>query len=246
MYKRIKAFSLAEVLITLGIIGIISAITLPTLISNYQKKSVAHRLKRMYAITKQAVMLSRIENEDVSSWDFDLAEKDIYQFSKKYFAPYFKGSHIYKGNELCEIVKKKYSIKNLANKRIWDTCSDKYAIISLIDGSYFITKEQHDTGYEWLYLDINGISGPNRIARDIFVLNMTPNWYWNKKMNSDIVFWGEGSSRKYLTESGPKEEIENSGYYGCSKNNKYGYYSGYNCGALIQLDGWKISKDYPW
>lgn len=34
-----KAFTLAEVLITLGIIGVVAAITLPTLIANYQKKS---------------------------------------------------------------------------------------------------------------------------------------------------------------------------------------------------------------
>ena len=31
------AFTLSEVLITLGIIGVVSAITIPTLISNFQK-----------------------------------------------------------------------------------------------------------------------------------------------------------------------------------------------------------------
>lgn len=34
MLHRVKGFTLAEVLITLGIIGIVSALTLPTLISN--------------------------------------------------------------------------------------------------------------------------------------------------------------------------------------------------------------------
>ena len=33
-----RAFTLAEVLITLGIIGVVAAMTIPTLISNYQKK----------------------------------------------------------------------------------------------------------------------------------------------------------------------------------------------------------------
>ena len=32
-----RAFTLAEVLITLGIIGIVAALTMPTLIGNYQK-----------------------------------------------------------------------------------------------------------------------------------------------------------------------------------------------------------------
>ncbi len=36
--KQTSAFTLAEVLITLAIIGIVAALTIPTLISNYQKK----------------------------------------------------------------------------------------------------------------------------------------------------------------------------------------------------------------
>ena len=32
-------FTLAEVLITLGIIGIVAALTIPTLVANYQNKS---------------------------------------------------------------------------------------------------------------------------------------------------------------------------------------------------------------
>lgn len=44
-----KGFTLSEVLITLGIIGIVAAITLPTLITNYQKKTTATRVKKAYA-----------------------------------------------------------------------------------------------------------------------------------------------------------------------------------------------------
>ena len=35
--KKIFGFTLAEVLITLGIIGVVAAMTLPTLIQNYKK-----------------------------------------------------------------------------------------------------------------------------------------------------------------------------------------------------------------
>lgn len=34
-----KAFTLAEVLVTLGIIGVVVALTLPAVIANYRKKS---------------------------------------------------------------------------------------------------------------------------------------------------------------------------------------------------------------
>ena len=41
-----KAFTMAEVLITLGIIGIVAAMTLPSLVGNYQKKQTAMQLKK--------------------------------------------------------------------------------------------------------------------------------------------------------------------------------------------------------
>ena len=44
--KITRAFTLAEVLITLGIIGIISAITIPTLIIKYQKMVTLNKLKK--------------------------------------------------------------------------------------------------------------------------------------------------------------------------------------------------------
>lgn len=40
-------FTLAEVLITLGIIGVVAAMTIPTLMTNYQKKSTATQLKKL-------------------------------------------------------------------------------------------------------------------------------------------------------------------------------------------------------
>lgn len=42
------AFTLAEVLITLGIVGVVAAMTIPSLISNYQKNVYATRLKKAY------------------------------------------------------------------------------------------------------------------------------------------------------------------------------------------------------
>uniref|UniRef100_UPI0040269FDB prepilin-type N-terminal cleavage/methylation domain-containing protein n=1 Tax=Candidatus Stercorousia sp. TaxID=3048886 RepID=UPI0040269FDB len=46
--KKIKAFTLAEVLVTLGIIGVVSAMTVPTLMQNYQKKSYVTQLHKVY------------------------------------------------------------------------------------------------------------------------------------------------------------------------------------------------------
>lgn len=48
-----KAFTLAEVLITLGIIGIVAAMTLPALIGKYQKNQTLTQLKKAYTEISQ-------------------------------------------------------------------------------------------------------------------------------------------------------------------------------------------------
>ncbi len=60
MNKDLKekfGFTLAEVLITLGIIGIVSAMTIPTLVKNYQTKVRDNQFKKVYATLNQAVLL---------------------------------------------------------------------------------------------------------------------------------------------------------------------------------------------
>ena len=48
MFKK-NAFTLAEVLITLAVIGVVSVLTIPNIISNYQNKVLATQLKKAYA-----------------------------------------------------------------------------------------------------------------------------------------------------------------------------------------------------
>jgi len=51
------AFTLAEVLITLGIIGVVAALTIPTLMANYQKVQEIAGLKKAYAEITEALKL---------------------------------------------------------------------------------------------------------------------------------------------------------------------------------------------
>ena len=46
-FEKNKAFTLAEVLVTLGIVGVIAAMTIPMLITNYQKRLTLTRLKKL-------------------------------------------------------------------------------------------------------------------------------------------------------------------------------------------------------
>ena len=57
-----KAFTLAEVLITLGIIGVVAAITMPMLVSTYQERELVSRLKKDYSNISQSYAHSLVEN----------------------------------------------------------------------------------------------------------------------------------------------------------------------------------------
>ncbi len=56
------AFTLAEVLITLGIIGVVAAITMPAVVTKYRKQTVENKLKKFYSVMNQAVQMSIAEH----------------------------------------------------------------------------------------------------------------------------------------------------------------------------------------
>jgi prepilin-type N-terminal cleavage/methylation domain-containing protein len=91
---RSNAFTLAEVLITLGVIGVVAALTLPTVISNYNKKVVETRLAKFYSSFNQAIKMSEADNESCKYWSYgdinnhrDLAT--IESWWNKYMNDYF-------------------------------------------------------------------------------------------------------------------------------------------------------------
>ena len=53
-----KGFTLAEVLITLGIIGVVAAMTIPNLITHNQKEETVTKLRRAISVFNQAYKLS--------------------------------------------------------------------------------------------------------------------------------------------------------------------------------------------
>ncbi len=55
-YKSRKGFTLAEVLITLGIIGIVAAITISTIVHNIQEMTLNNQFKKFYSTFKQAFL----------------------------------------------------------------------------------------------------------------------------------------------------------------------------------------------
>ena len=77
------AFTLTEVLVTLGIIGIVTALTMPALIANYKEKVLVSQVKKSYSQMQNALKLYAAKNEcseaacisDTNGTDEDITKK---------------------------------------------------------------------------------------------------------------------------------------------------------------------------
>lgn len=97
-----SGFTLAEVLITLGIIGIVAALTMPALIVHHRKSVAETRLKKFYTNINQAIILSEAENGDRKSWAYDSASEEAFEktyntYFDKYLITLDKKFEIYNG-----------------------------------------------------------------------------------------------------------------------------------------------------
>lgn len=231
--RSFKGFTLAEVLITLGIIGVVAAMTLPVITQKIDKQITVSKLKKSLSTMYEIVRLSEAANGEVWTWNFSEDEYDYAftetDFFKKYFEPYIKTVGNYGGKSVQQAA---YLCQNLDGAR--KTCATSWVILP--DGSSFGMFSNAATGeaapgggsYMWIFLDINAMKGPNMLGKDIFMAELV--------RHKRVVMWGNGLSR---------DRLINDNLYACKKGTGQDF-SGGTCGALIQADGWEIKDDYPW
>ena len=89
-----NGFTLAEVLITLGIIGIVAAMTLPGIITNVQKKVVENQLKVFNTTINNAFRLSQVEHgTNFADWikpNHSYSYTEMREWLEEYLFPYIK------------------------------------------------------------------------------------------------------------------------------------------------------------
>ena len=233
-------FTLAEVLITLGIIGIVAALVIPNIVTKYQKHVTVSHLKKAYSIVSQALVSSQAENGDMVEWGLDNAGDFMAggidnsaaayaaitnTYVNKYFIPYLNVADNcgLKCNRQKNI--KRYRLNG--QQWLWY----RHYVVYLKDGMIIAFSFDNVNGLMntiHTYVDINGDQKPNISGRDIFTFN------FNSSTNK-VNFAGSEFNRSQLLAD----------WRSCCNKNA-GDYSGDYCGALIQLDGWKIAPDYPW
>ncbi len=91
---RKSAFTLAEVLITLGIIGVVAAMTLPVLVNNYKEKELATQVKKTFSNIQNAALLAQKDLGAVGDNTFLFDVTNTHAETAKNFAKYFNGAKV--------------------------------------------------------------------------------------------------------------------------------------------------------
>lgn len=218
--------TLAEILITLGIIGIVAAMTIPMLITNYQKRSTATQLKKAYSLlvnaSRQAIADDDLIYNPPEVYDVTFGTHDKYGIFATYFAPYMSGSTI--KNSLPS-----WEAKTPAGKDAYYTNFGKGCYM-VNNGMCFIM-QNHGTNYFHITVDLNGPSGPNRVGRDVFYFGL-------HFVDTGIII--DGKVYAVTSNTSNAELIKR-----CGKEDTQ-WLGGSTCTELIMRNGWEIPQNYPW
>ena len=176
-------FTLAEVLITLGIIGIVAALTLPSLINDIQDKQFKAKWKKEYSVISNAYFKAFLDSEPPNlkqtilpdSNYFTLASKQIYTgISKNLKTTYYCVTEALEGNACVsslgvDIVSPKCSSYNGDRKNTRCMYNGGGGYADLVDGArlYF---HSYFWNYPEILVDVNGPANPNVVGRDMFII----------------------------------------------------------------------------
>lgn len=172
--KKNYAFTLAEVLVTLGIIGVVSALTVPTLMKNHQKKVFVTQLHKVYSELEQAFEMEMNENNAVDLVEAGMTTKDS---TKTFLQKRLKVLQVCPGIKApCFVTNyKNLSGTALAFNNTGYSCG---TCVSLANGAgvcvdrvncYSSNYQNNIANYGYVFIDVNGPSGPNILGRDAFI-----------------------------------------------------------------------------
>ena len=221
-----KGFALAEVLITLGIIGIVAAMTLPTLIQKHNNKVVETKLKKFYTQINQAVKLSEVEYGDMQYWWEDLSGS-VWEDGKPV-----------EGSSEAQKWFNKYIAKHVKIMK-QEVQSSGTFIVYFTDGTA-LKQMNNGTTRDWVFytnpnkceINLTSVNHAGNIGVCGFSFQFVPNGN-----NTFKYHYKKGFEPWMYTWDGKEESL------------REGCYSGSNlhfCTALIRANNWTIPKDYPY
>lgn len=221
-----KAFTLAEVLITLGIIGVVAAMTIPTLIANHQKKQTVVKLQRAISVINQAYRLAYDNVGEATPQEaFDMSSSEYFE---KYWAPYLKVSLYCTSMSQCGYKENQpYRHKNITrHAEVYMVSPSTRATFYTPDGFLYVIMVSGGSTpapQSSIWVDINGAAKPNVIGKDLFMLS--------RKIDGEkggvVVPDCYDKTDEYIN-------------YDCLNGNNF------CCAEKIKRAGWTIDSSYKW
>ena len=165
--KKLLAFTLAEVLVTLGIIGVVSAMTVPSLMQNHQRKTYVTQLHQVYNLFQQAFLQYTNDKNALNLHEAGLiSSAEVSNFMNSYFKIvqsctdftecFYDGSY------------KNMSGTDLTNASYWPGASAAPCFVLANGASVCVENSKYHTTYGHITIDINGKKGPNKWGYDLF------------------------------------------------------------------------------
>lgn len=219
-----KGFTLAEVIITVGVIGVVAALTIPLLVANYQKMQTVVRLKKAYSEINQAIKLSEVKFDSaLGLWDLTSSSTDWLAANTDFLENYLGNS--IKFIKTCTPSRDdcwKMPEKDLTSDKVF---ADRYKqrFVSAVTASgysiYCWVGGSSTDGHTHIFIDIDGPNkGKQTLGKDIFRV------LYSFKTNKFNIGLEDNETRDILLQK-------------CRDQDQ--------CLRLIMYDGWKISPDYP-
>ena len=255
--SSINGFTLAEVLITLGVIGVVAALTIPTLIANHRKQEYTARLKKGYTVINSGFQQLILNNGCEGNFDALrctglFGDDDSYKAENPQWVEnidreirkVFNVTKTCKVNDTSCAIQYRYLSGGLTSK-LW--FNDGYTFITS-DGYMIYLSYGKCTDYPnsispklksicgWISFDVNGFKKPNQYGRDFFEFVISQSGYLYPAVSVDYAqaVAGEGweTSTSYWRNS--------PGQCGKPGEKPPSNAGGSNCAARIMENGWKM------
>jgi prepilin-type N-terminal cleavage/methylation domain-containing protein len=213
-----KGFTLAEVLVTIGILGVIAALTIPSVVKNYRYKVYSTQLQKAYSQIQTAI---KTVMEDEMTNDFYQTTAGMKTVSGSctvgpcyFLTKYFKTARTNCGNTTPKCYASSYKSINGddAGTFLGDYC------IQTINGATICVANNATNLVTSIFLDVNGAEEPNITGLDTFVLDFTS--------DGRLKDWNSNASK-------------------CNtQSTSYGHVADYASGCLTKVmnNGWKIEE----
>ena len=218
----------------------VAALTIPSIVSRYEKRTIEVGLKKTYAELENWIRRAEEDFGPFDSWD---SSNNSGIVAQKYLFPYFNLTSCNSNTKYCMAKNGAFSTwykpTETSAPGELETSGQHMPKYILPDGRVFGV---YTTYYsDWatpgksitIFVDVNGPRGKTVMGQDVFTFSISNHrGIKNRIKAGPAASWSEDHTNEYLREN-------------CTKTIPYVVWQGSACVHLLERNGWEFPKDYP-